>query len=164
MVGKMLLWIMHMTTTITPPQLYLIAQNSSWWYFSVPFFLDHSETDTTICLRGNMAVVPWHTQFCGFVFLFLLKILFIYSSETQRERQRHWQREKQTPCGGPLWDSIPGSGPLDHALSQGRRSTTEPPRHPCFDFLYVGNRLYPSLFLNLCFCSQLLKGKDEKSR
>ena len=30
-----------------------------------------------------------------------LKILFIYSRETQREKQRHRQREKQSPCGEP---------------------------------------------------------------
>ena len=31
----------------------------------------------------------------------ILKILFIYSGETQRERQRHRQREKQAPCREP---------------------------------------------------------------
>ena len=30
-----------------------------------------------------------------------LNILFIYSGETHRERQRHRQREKQAPCGEP---------------------------------------------------------------
>ena len=32
---------------------------------------------------------------------FCIKILFIYSRETQKERQRHRQREKQAPCGEP---------------------------------------------------------------
>ena len=32
------------------------------------------------------------------IFYFFLKILFIYSWETQRGRQRHRQREKQAPC------------------------------------------------------------------
>ena len=36
---------------------------------------------------------------------------------TKRERQRHRQREKQTPCtGSPMWDSIPGL--QDRALGQ----------------------------------------------
>ena len=36
---------------------------------------------------------------------------------TDRERQRHRQREKQAPCTGSLtWDSIPGL--QDHALGQ----------------------------------------------
>ena len=36
---------------------------------------------------------------------------------TERERQRHRQREKQAPCtGSPTWDSIPGL--QDHALGQ----------------------------------------------
>ena len=39
-------------------------------------------------------------SFVLFVFvLFSKKILFIYSQETHRERQRHKQREKQAPCG-----------------------------------------------------------------
>ena len=38
---------------------------------------------------------------------------------TDRERQRHRQREKQVPHGEPMWDSIPG--PRDHNLS--RRQT-----------------------------------------
>ena len=32
---------------------------------------------------------------------FFFKIVFIYSSETQRERQRHRQREKHVPCREP---------------------------------------------------------------
>ena len=37
--------------------------------------------------------------------------------DTQRERQRHRQREeKQAPCRQRMWDSIPGF--RDHALSQ----------------------------------------------
>ena len=42
------------------------------------------------------------------------KILFIYSSETQRKSQRHRQREKQPPCREPdtgLDPRSPGSGP-----------------------------------------------------
>ena len=38
---------------------------------------------------------------CQFVHTFFLKILFIYSQETQRERQRHRQREKQALCWEP---------------------------------------------------------------
>ena len=34
-------------------------------------------------------------------FYLFLKILFIYSWETHRKRQRHRQREKQAPCGEP---------------------------------------------------------------
>ena len=68
-------------------------------------------------------------------------ILFIY--ERLRERQRHRQREKQAPCGE---DSIPqsqdpGITSRDHTLSQGRCSTTEPPRHLRFCFLYLTTTL-----------------------
>ena len=37
-------------------------------------------------------------------------ILFIYSWETQREMQRHRQREKQAPRRELMWDSILGLG------------------------------------------------------
>ena len=33
---------------------------------------------------------------------------FIYLWETQKEKQRHRQREKRAPCGEPMQDSIPG--------------------------------------------------------
>ena len=36
---------------------------------------------------------------------------------TERERQRHRQREKQAPCtGSPMWESIPGL--QDHPVPQ----------------------------------------------
>ena len=57
----------------------------------------------------------------SFIYLFP-KVLFIYSWETHRERQRLRQREKQASCREPTRDSIPGP--------QGRCSTTEPPRCP----------------------------------
>ena len=44
-----------------------------------------------------------------------LKILFIDSSETHRERQRHRQREKQAPPGEPEVGRILAS--RDHALA-----------------------------------------------
>ena len=52
---------------------------------------------------------------------------FIHSWETQRERQRHWQREKQGPWGHSIL------GLQDHDLSQNQESNaqlTEPPKHP----------------------------------
>ena len=68
---------------------------------------------------------------------FFKKILVICTWETHRERQRHRQREKQTPCRKPDGGLDPRTS--DNALSQGRRSTTEPPRCP-----------YNDLFLILC--------------
>ena len=42
-------------------------------------------------------------------FIFFLKILCIYSWETEKERQRHRQREKQAPCREPDVELDPGS-------------------------------------------------------
>ena len=39
--------------------------------------------------------------------------------DTEKERQRHRQREKQSPCREVMWDSIPGL--QDHALSWRQR-------------------------------------------
>ena len=69
-------------------------------------------------------------------------ILFIYSWEIQRARQRHRQREKQAPCRKPDEDLIPGS--WDHDLSQGRCSTNEPPSFPMPTKIYFfNNKLGP---------------------
>ena len=60
---------------------------------------------------------------------FFLKILFIYSWETHRVRQRHRQREKQAP-----------SGTQDRGITtwaKDRHSTTEPPRHPSLTSLFI---------------------------
>ena len=51
-----------------------------------------------------------------YFFIFLKKILFIYSWETQRERQRHRQREKQAPFREPDVGLDPGS-PGSHPVS-----------------------------------------------
>ena len=46
---------------------------------------------------------------------------------TERERQRHRQREKQAPyTGSPMWDSIPGL--QDRA--PGPKAGAKPLRHP----------------------------------
>ena len=50
-----------------------------------------------------------------------LEIIFIYSCETWRDRQRHRQREKQGPCGEPevgLDPGTPGSRPGPKADAQ----------------------------------------------
>lgn len=49
--------------------------------------------------------------------LFFLKILFVYSWETHRERSRDLGRGRSRfLAGSPMWDSIPE--PWDHALSR----------------------------------------------
>ena len=48
-----------------------------------------------------------------------------------RDRQKHRQKEKQTPSGQPD-AKLSGSRPEPKA----RRSTTEPPRHPLITFYY----------------------------
>ena len=48
--------------------------------------------------REGGAPAGIHVPYSKSVDLFILKILFIYSGETHRERQRHRQREKQAPC------------------------------------------------------------------
>ena len=63
------------------------------------------------------------------------KILFIYSLETHRERQRHRQREKQAPCREPdvgLDPRTPGSLPETKAGAL----TAEPPRVPGIFFYW----------------------------
>ena len=53
-----------------------------------------------------------------FIYFYFYDFIYLFMKDT-RERQRPRQREKQAPCGGPMWDWIPG--PRDHALSQRQR-------------------------------------------
>ena len=55
---------------------------------------------------------------------------FIYSWETQREKQRHRQKKKQAPCRKP---SAEISQSQDYGITtwaESRCQTTEPPTHP----------------------------------
>ena len=61
--------------------------------------------------------VPW--------WLFFLKILFVYSWETHRERQRLGRGRTRLPVRSPMWNSIPDPGIRPWAKS--RYLTTEPP-------------------------------------
>ena len=63
-------------------------------------------------------------------FFLSLKDLFIYSWETQseRERQRPGRGRSKLPTGGPMWDSIPD--PRITTWAKGRRPTAKPPRRP----------------------------------
>ena len=59
--------------------------------------------------------------------IFFLKILFIYSWEAQRMKQRHRQREKQAPHGGP--DT--GLNPRTLESQAERKADPQPLTHPC---------------------------------
>ena len=63
-----------------------------------------------------------------FVFWVFFKILFIYSWETQRESQRHTQREKQALHREPEVGRDPR--PRIKTWAEGRCSTAEPPGIP----------------------------------
>ena len=55
-------------------------------------------------------------------------------TDTQREGQRHRQREKQAPCGDPTRDSIPGL--QDQALGQ-RQALTCCTTQGSLEFIYL---------------------------
>ena len=69
----------------------------------------------------------------GDIYLYIFisfKILFIYSQETQREGQRHRQKEKQAPCGKPdagLDPRTPGSRPEPQVDAQPLSNPGVPP-------------------------------------
>ena len=67
--------------------------------------------------------------------LFLFLKDFIYLWDTEREAQRHRQREKQAPCRDPDVGLNPGS--QDQALGWRWRWTTEPPGPPRKLFLMI---------------------------
>ena len=73
------------------------------------------------CFKFKTKMITWRKQM-----KFFFKD-FIYSGETQREKQRHSRRRSRLPAESLTWDLSPG--PPDHNLSQ-RYSTTAPPRCP----------------------------------
>ena len=81
---------------------------------------------------------------------FFSKILFIYSWETHRERQRHRQKEKQAPCREPDVGLDPGS--RDHAL--GWRQT-QLLSHPGVPLQYI-IMAYPCMCCTSCRDSMAL--------
>ena len=64
----------------------------------------------------------------------MLKILLIYSLDTQREAETQ-ERKKQAPCREPDIGLYPWTRTISWA--EGRRSTSDPPRHLCGPFLSV---------------------------
>ena len=96
--------------------------------------------------RESLEIDPHiYTQLIFFFIYYFLKILLIYSWETQREteRQRHRQREKQAPCREPdvgLDPRSPGSYPEPKTDAL----TTEPPRHP-WTYVYLIKNMWRTI-------------------
>ena len=67
------------------------------------------------------------------LFLFFLKILFIYSWETQKKIQRHRQREKQSPRREP----DVGSDPRTRGSLPKPKADTQPLSHPGIPKLFL---------------------------
>ena len=84
------------------------------------------------------------SKFCLPTLFLNIYFIFIYSRETQRDREAETQAEGDTCRGLPgrslTWDSIPDPGITSQA--KGRRSTAELPRRPCLLTLDL-------IFLNL---------------
>lgn len=107
-------------------------------------------------------------------FFFFKYFIYLFTRVRHTERARDTGRGRiRLPAGSPLQDSILGPG--DHALSEGRHSTTGPPRCPArqisvhslslfscrlfhealLDLLSLGTP-HPSLSHHLCSCSVVI--------
>ena len=96
-------------------------------------WLGPTQLSSLLCLTSCSASKPWRLGFLLFVMqvpgFFSFFFSFIYSFMREGETGRDPSRGRsRLPAGSPIQDSIPG--PRGHALSQGRCSTTEPPRCP----------------------------------
>ena len=106
---------------------------------SVPATVTSAQTEALLTPSTASSSLPihLHPQSCGMSALpgprFLKNILFIYSSDTQRESDTGRGRSRLPPRS-PMWDSIPDSGIT--ALVEVRRSTAEPLRCPKCPFFY----------------------------
>ena len=96
-------------------------------------------------------------------FFFKLRILFVYSWETHREKQRRRQREKQAPC----WESNEGldARTRDHALGQRQMLNHWAPQASLywllctFTFFTMSSNFYASFFTSLVFLKALNTSK-----
>ena len=77
-------------------------------FFIVSFYL--MELSISSSMFPSFLIRTFNTLF------YFLKILFIYSWETQRKRQRHNRGRSRLPVESLIHNSIPG--PQDHELSQ----------------------------------------------
>ena len=117
---------------------------------------DHQHGGISLIGRQIRGQSPdWHDSACSDRFRDFHKLAgepgcfflrFIYSWETQRERQRHRPREKQAPCREPdvrLDPRTPGSRP---GLKAGGKLLSHPgvPMQKIFKNLVVVNCLYSS--------------------
>ena len=121
----------------TPSSFHWTNENSascSWSYRLQGVEVLHQPDFYPVSFYYIPHLCHWHTPF-------FKKLLFIYSWETHRERQRYRQRESRLFEGSPTWDSIlglcPGTPSWDSILrtgitsgAKGRGSTAEPPRRP----------------------------------
>ena len=90
---------------------------------------------------------------------FFLKILFIYSWETQRERQRHRQRKKQGPCREPE------AGPDPRTLGSQRASTliyshTSLPAFSTFLIMSLEGPYHPATSPSICYYHYLTSSES----
>ena len=107
----------------------LFTLQNSWIYAHMICDIVYRHESTSVCTCVYMSI----------------KILWIYSWETQKERQRHRQREKQAPCGEP----DVGLDPRTTPWAKGRCSTAEPLRLPLSVFLTCIYLLYFIMFLKV---------------
>ena len=110
---------------------FTVIYSSLWWFVWVGIFVwlllifllwkiskqsrknNEINHDAPITHWKNICHALFHDPVLPYSLFFL--ILFIYSWEAQRERQRHRQWRSRFPMGSPMWDSILGS--QDHTLS-----------------------------------------------
>ena len=126
----------------------VLASFSSWPRFSMPYqvftsqinYLNSNPCHTVYFWGTQLKAVTTVHSFNSYLAqcirhcFFFFKILFINSWETQREWQRHRQREKQAPCTCKEPDVGLDPEITPWVEGKGRRSTAEPPRRPCFCF------------------------------
>ena len=80
------------------------------WLFSIKKVFDVTRK------TKQETLFDWQKLYSSSV-VFFLNFIYLFMTDTEREGQRHRQREKQAPCtGSPTWDSILGL--QDRALGQ----------------------------------------------
>ena len=126
--------------------------------------------------KQSLWLVTYSKYNCSCILFFFFKILFIYSWETQRGRDKGQSSgEAGSMQGARRGTPIPG--PQDHALGWRRRQTPEPPGLPCSCILsesdlgeqgwncisvLIGHSEQPSTLEGLHLLFPLLRGSSHR--
>ena len=130
--------------------------------FSSPLPLPHWQLLICIPISTNILSIYKHVQMCmptyicwgHYMYILCIFKDFIYSWETHRERKRHRQREKQTPCREPDVGLDPRTPGSRSRLKAGTKLLSHP-GITIYCFFKILLDMFHESTLDICFMRKL---------